>query len=127
MTTVQQQIEQYLREYPSSDGWVKSKVLCARFSITDRQLRAAGKQQGLCGGFAISGDKGFKHIDRASTTEYLRFKHRLLKHAVNEFRRVADLDQRRRQVTKTTKRPEFIREKDTNQGLLFSIPMQRPF
>lgn len=123
---LENQIEQYLLDYPG-DGWVKSKVLCDRFGVTERQLRAVGGQQGLCSAFAISSDKGFKHVEKASTREWLRFKNRMRRHAIGELRRSSILDRRRHQVTKTTKRPEFIRERDTNQGLLFSIPAQRPF
>jgi len=118
--SLEQRIEEYLLEAPG-DGWVKSKRLCARFSITERQLRKVGNMPGLCSGFAISSDKGFKHVTKASKGEYLRFKHRLRHHAIAELVRVRDLDQRRHQVTKTTKRPAFTREKDTGQGLLFAV------
>lgn len=120
------QIEQYLLDAPG-DGWVKSRVLCDRFGITERQLRAVGGQQGLCSAFAISSDKGFKHVKRASKTEYRAFKHRLRRHAIAELVRVRNLDKRRHEVITTTKRPEFIREKDTDQGLLFSMSSPRPF
>lgn len=123
---LESQIEAYLLEFPG-EGWVKSKQLCIRFGITERQLRAVGGQQGLCSAFAISSDKGFKHVERASTSEWLAFKHRMRKHAISELQRASRLDRRRHQVTKTTKRPEFIREKDTNQGLLFGMPAQRPY
>ena len=119
--TTEQRIEEYLLSQPLS-GWVKADVLCARFDINQRQLRKVGNQPGLCSAFAISGDKGFKHVKRASKTEYLQFKHRLRKHAIAELSRVRDLDRCRHQVTTTTKRPEFIREKDTNQGLFFDLP-----
>ena len=118
---LEQRIEEYLLSQPLS-GWVKADVLCARFEINERQLRKVGNQEGLCSAFAISGDKGFKHVTKATTSEYKRFKHRLRKHAINELRRVSRLDQRRHQVITTTKRPEFIREKDTGQGLMFDLP-----
>jgi hypothetical protein len=114
-----QHIEEYLLD-AAGDGWVKGKELCARFGIAERQLRKVGDAPGLCSGFAISSDKGFKHVARASTTEFRDFKHRLRRHAIAELTRVRDLDRRRHQVTKTTKRPEFTREKDTGQGLLFA-------
>ena len=71
--------------------------------------------------------KGFKHVTKASTGEYRQFKHRLRKHAIAELVRVRNLDQRRHQVTKTTQRPSFTREKDTGQGLFFADPVARPF
>lgn len=123
--TLEQRIEEYLLIQPFP-GWVKSDTLCAVFDINERQLRKVGSQPGLCSAFAISGDKGFKHVKSASKGEYLRFKHRLRKHAIAELSRVRDLDRRRHQVTKTTKRPEFIREKDSNQGLFFDLPSTEP-
>ncbi len=118
---LEQRIEEYLLEAPG-DGWVKSKILCARFGIHDRQLRKVGDQPGLCSDFAISSDRGFKHVTKASKGEYLRFKHRLRKHAIAEMVRVRNLDQRRHQVTKTTKRPCITTEKDTGQVLMFAVP-----
>lgn len=127
MTSLEQRIEQYLMEAPG-DGWVKSDLLCARFDINERQLRKVGNDPGLCTGFAISiSAKGYKHVQRATPSEYRQFKHGMRRHAINELRRVATLDKRRHQVTVATKRPEFIRERDTNQGLLFSIPQPRPW
>lgn len=126
ISELESQIEQYLLE-AQGNGWVKSKVLCATFGINERQLRKVGNMPGLCSGFAISGDKGFKHVTRASKGEFKRFKHGMRKHAIAELRRVRDLDRRRHQVTTTTKRPEFIREKDSNQGLFFEIPTQQPY
>lgn len=116
---LENRIEEHLLEAPGN-GWVKSKQLCARFGITERQLRKVGAQPGLCSGFAISSDKGFKHVTKASKGEFVRFKHRLRHHAIAELVRVRDLDQRRHQVTKTTQRPVFTREKDSGQGLLFA-------
>ena len=121
MIDLEQRIEDYLLE-ATGDGWIKSKVLCARFEIKERQLRKVGSTPGLCSGFAISGDKGFKHVKRASKTEFLRFKHGMRKHAVSELRRVRDLDQRRHQVTTTIKRPAITTEKDSGQVLLFDLP-----
>lgn len=118
---LEQRIEEYLLE-ATGDGWIKGKLLCARFGITERQLRKVGDAPGLCSGFAISSDKGFKHVTRASKGEFVRFKHRLRHHAIAELSRVRDLDRRRHQVTTTTKRPEFTRENDTGQGLLFAVP-----
>jgi hypothetical protein len=100
------------------NGWVKSCELCVLFKIKDRQLRAVGDRPGLASEFAISGDKGFKHIDRASTAEYLRFKHRMRRHAIGQLGRSSKLDRRRTQSTRTTKRPAFTFQKDTGQGVL---------
>lgn len=127
MMDLEHQIEQYLLD-AAGDGWVKSRVLCDRFGLpNDRALRSVGGRHGLCSAFAISSDKGFKHVVRATPLEYRQFKHRLRRHAIAELVRVSKLDKRRHQVTTTTKRPEFIREKDTNQGLLFATSDPRPF
>ena len=109
-------IEQYLLSAPG-DGWVKGADLCACFDISERQLRGVGDKPGLCSEFAISGDKGFKHVELASKAEYRRFKHRMRKHAVGEFRRTSRLDKRRNAQTITIKRPAFTFEKDTKQGV----------
>ena len=111
-------IEQYLLTAPG-DGWVKGRDLCERFDLrNDRALRGVGDRPGLCSVFAISGDKGFKHVARAGTVEYLRFKHRLRRHAISEMVRVRDLDRRRSQVTQQIRCPAFIYQKDTGQGVL---------
>ncbi|MCF7849722.1 MAG: hypothetical protein K9M45_12805 [Kiritimatiellales bacterium] len=124
MPNIEQRIEEYLLE-AAGDGWVNSKVLCAAFDVTERQLRKVGDQEGLCSAFAISGDKGFKHVALAARLEWLRFKHRMRKHAIAELIRVRDLDRRRNQITKTIKRPIFVAEKDTGQGILLNVPADR--
>jgi len=110
-------IESYLLSAPGS-GWVNSRELCARFEIKDRQLRAVGDRPGLATEFAISSDKGFKHVTKAGRVEYLRFKHRMRRHAISELVRVRDLDRRRNSQTRTIKRPAFTFQKDSGQGVL---------
>jgi hypothetical protein len=107
-------IETYLRTIGT---WVPAADICATFHVTERQLRQVGEEEGLCSGFAISGDKGFKHVSLATTGEWLHFKHRLRKHGIQELCRVRDLDKRRHEVTRTVHNIPF--EKDTGQGLLF--------
>jgi hypothetical protein len=114
MPTIEQRIEAFLLE---ARDWVPGKVLCAQFEINERQLRQVGDQSGLISDFAISSDKGFKHVSKASRTEYLRFKHRLHRHGISELRRVRGLDQRRSNTTKTIKRPAFKFERDNGQGV----------
>jgi hypothetical protein len=109
-------IEQYLLTAPG-EGWVKSAELCERFAIVERQLRGMGDKPGLCSEFAISGDKGFKHVQTASKSEYRRFKHRMRKHAISELVRTRNLDRLRNAQTRTIKRPAFTFEKDTCQGV----------
>ena len=99
--------------------WVPAVEICSTFHVTERQLRQVGEEDGLCSGFAISGDKGFKHVSLASTMEWLRFKHRLRKHGIQELCRVRDLDKRRQLVTKRVRNVQY--EKDTGQGLLLPV------
>ena len=108
------EIEAYLLD---QGEWVPARELCALFRITERQLRQTDDQQGLCSGFAISGDKGFKHVSLASTTEWLKFKHRLRKHGIAELVRVRDLDRRRRNAAIRVHARHF--EKDSGQSLLW--------
>jgi hypothetical protein len=111
-------IEQHLLTVPG-DGWVKSAALCERFDLrSDRVLRGVGDSPGLCTDFAISSDKGFKHVERASTREWLSFKHRMRNHAIAEMVRTRNLDRRRSSVIRTVKRPAFTFQKDTGQGVL---------
>jgi len=114
---LKESIEQYLLTAPG-EGWVKSAALCERFAIAERQLRKVGDQDGLCSDFAISSDKGFKHIARASTREWLAFKHRMRNHAIAEMVRTRNLDRRRSQVIRTIQRPAFTFQKDSGQGVL---------
>ena len=117
MNPIEKLIEQFLLDRKE---WVKSEELCKAFEVSERQLRAVGTRPGLCSAFAISGDKGFKHISHASTTEYLRFKHRLRRHAISELVRVKKLDEARHNITRyLRKKPDFIFERDTGQGVLF--------
>jgi len=110
-------IEQYLLTAPG-EGWVKGSELAKRFDLrSDRVLRKVGDQDGLCSDFAISSDKGFKHITRASTREWLAFKHRMRNHAIAEMVRTRNLDRRRSTVLKSVLRPAFTFEKDTKQGV----------
>ena len=119
--TLEQRIEEHLLEAPGN-GWVKSKQLCAPFGITERQLRKVGDQPGLCTVCAISGNKGFKHIERATPGEWGEYYARERQHNINGLVTLRQKRNRRHQVTKTTKRPAFTREKDSGQGLLFAVP-----
>jgi hypothetical protein len=111
-------IEAFLMSAPG-DGWASSAEIRRRFDLrSDRVLRGVGNSPGLCSEFAISSDKGFKHVARASTREWLAFKHRMRNHAISEMVRTRNLDRLRAQMTRTIKRPAFTFEKDTNQGVM---------
>lgn len=113
MEDLKKNIEQHLLQ---RGDWVTTQELESLFGITERQLRKKSDDAGLCSDFAISGDKGFKHVSVATTAEWLRFKHRLAKHAIAELVRVKALDKKRHAVTRVTKAAVF--EKDTPQTLL---------
>jgi len=114
MNDLAEQIEQYLLVV---SDWVSSDEICVRFGLKDdRPLRQVGSRQGLCSGFAISGNDGFKHVSLATTAEWLHFKHRLRKHGIAELIRVRDLGQRRHNSVKAIRAGQF--ERDTGQGVM---------
>jgi hypothetical protein len=111
------EIEAYLLERGS---WVAEAEICARFGVTERQLRQLGKKPGLCTHIAVSrthdGSKGFRHVQTATTGEWIAFKHAQRRAAISVLRRIRALDQRRHNAVKKTKDFEF--ERDTGQGLI---------
>jgi len=113
MKDLADKIEEYLL---TAGCWVPAEALCRYFDVTARQLRQIGDRQGLCSAFAISGDKGFKHVSLAPTTEWLHFKHRLRKHGIAELVRVSKLDKRRHDATKPWRARQF--ERDSGQGVM---------
>ncbi len=118
MSTVQQSIEAYLLEH---GGWVKAEEICSRFDVSERVLRGLNGVPGICSRFAISNTaKGYKHVENATTTEWLRFKHGMRRHGISELVRVSDLDRLRHNVTSSTKRPKLTFEKDTGQAVMFA-------
>jgi len=117
-------IEQYLL---ARADWVPSRELAARFGYRDdRVFRTAGGRPGICSDFAISGDRGLKHVACATRTEWLTFKHRLRRHGISELVRVRNLDRVRANVTRTIKRPAIEFERDTGQAVLFPQTHSRP-
>jgi len=110
-----EQIEQHLL---TRGAWVPSDEICALFAVTDRQLRQVNDSPGLCSAFAISSQKGFKHVAKATTREWLHFKHRLRKHGISELVRVRNLGRARSAHTRNTKRPPPTYELDSPQSLM---------
>jgi len=114
MNDLAQQIEHLLL---ARRDWVASEEICSRFGLPDdRPFRQVGDHPGLCTAFAISSDKGFKHVSCATSTEWLRFKHRLRRHGIQELVRVRDLDRRRHEVTRQAAGLSW--EKDTDQAVM---------
>jgi len=108
-----EQIEAYLLD---QGGWVPSREICGMFGVTERQLRQTGDMPGLCSDFAISGNDGFKHVSKASTTEWNHFSRRLRQHGIMELVRVRTLRSVRKDVTRIFKARRF--EKDTGQAVM---------
>ena len=114
-------IEQHLL---TRSCWVPTAELCALFGLTDdRPLRQDGRREGLCTRYAIThSHKGLKHVTCATTEEWLQSKHSLRRHGIQELRRVARLERRRRNVSDPQPaRPGPLCERDTGQGLLQEI------
>jgi hypothetical protein len=110
-------IEQYLLDAPG-EGWVKGSEIAARFDLrSDRVLRKVGDAPGLCTEFAISGNKGFKHIDRATPGEFDEYYCRERKHNIAGLVTLRQKRNRRSRSIRTIKRPAFTFEKDTCQGV----------
>jgi hypothetical protein len=113
-------IEQYLLSAPS-EGWVKGSEIATRFDLrSDRILRKVGDSPGLCTEFAISGNKGFKHIARATTGEFDEYYSRERQHNINGLVTLRQKRTRRQTILKTVKCPAFTFERDTGQGVLLS-------
>lgn len=112
-------IEQFLLDRGT---WVSALEICERFGVRERALRQLNDRPGLCTAYAISSSKkGLKHIDLATTSEWLEFKHALRKHGISELVRVRALDRRRAQVIKSTQRPPIRYEKDTKQLVMVMV------
>jgi len=85
--------------------WVRTEEIVETFGLQDdRQLRQTNGVPGLCTRFAISSQKGFRHVSKATTKEWLEFKHKLRRHGISELSRVATLDRQRSAVTYTNKK-----------------------
>jgi hypothetical protein len=113
MNDLAPQIEAYLL---AERRWVSSADLCERFGIRERALRQVGDREGLCSSFAISGDKGFRHVLHASPAEWERFEGRIRSHGIAELVRIKRL--RTRRNAETRERAPFVVEKETGQAIL---------
>jgi hypothetical protein len=115
MTVEPSEVEAYLL---ARTGWVSAEELCRVFKVGERAFRGLRKRPGLCSGFAISGDHGFKHVELATTGEWIRFKGRIIWHAIGELRRVRRLTKRRALVQR--RGAPVATERDTGQLMFFS-------
>lgn len=90
----------------SAQGWVSSSTLCAKFDVKERALRADGNEPGLCTTFAISGDKGFRHIRHATDEEFDRFYARGRNHGIRQLVRLRRLRRARANLVVRQPPPE---------------------
>lgn len=110
---IAQQIEDFLLQ---SGGWVPAQLVCARFCVTERSLRAKGDEPGVMDGFAVSSTAGYKHVALLTVAEYLAVKHRLRWHSANQFRKTKRWDKARQRCIKTV--PPVRIESQTGQVVL---------
>ena len=105
-------IERYLDR---ARTWVSTDEICRVFGIRERQLRRNAETPGLASRFTISGIKGFRHIDHATTKEFDEFHGRQRRHAIGELIRLRHIRNRRRHTLRKAMPPV---ERDTGQYLL---------
>jgi len=92
MSTLADSIEAFLKR---REHWVSADDLCVVFQVDPRQLRSTDGRPGLCSAFAISGSKGFRHIEHCTEVEWQHFHDRMRKHGIAELVRVKTLRKRR--------------------------------
>jgi len=109
-------IESYLSE---RGDWVKSRELCERFEVTERQLRAVDDRPGLCTMIAISGNKGFKHISLATSAEWDEHYARERKHNIMALKNLRA--KRRLRMTLTRQLQNLVVERESGQILMAGI------
>lgn len=101
----------------AAGGWVSTRQICARFSITERSLRQDAGRPGLLDNFAVSstreGASGYIHHRFLDTPHWLPIKHRMRRHAIAELRRVRRWDRARKNCR--TGAPPEIMERHTGQ------------
>jgi len=95
MNALAQEIEVFLLDRQT---WISAEELCAAFHVEPRELRATGDTPGLCSDFAISGARGFRHINRCTDEEWRAFSERMHAHGLAELRRVSTLRWKREGV-----------------------------
>ena len=91
MTTRAAEIEAFLLRHAT---WIDTQTLLVAFQIEERELRQTGDVPGLCTEFAISGNKGFRHIDCCTAEEFADFTNRLRPHAIHTLMRIKKLRER---------------------------------
>ena len=107
------QIEEFLFQ---AGGWVQIPVICARFAIDERQLRAVGRLPSILDEFAVTGKQGAIHHEFLSSDEFGKLERSLGRHAIAELRRRKRWRQAR--YNRLTRRGQFAIEQHTGQGVM---------
>lgn len=91
-----EQIEKRLLE---CRDWIPAQQLVAEFGLkSERYLRASGDKPGLCSAFAISSNKGFRHVRCCTQEEFAAFYETMRKHGIGELVRAGRLRRMRTNV-----------------------------
>jgi hypothetical protein len=80
------------RRLMAAFDWISASQLCREFDINERTLRG---EDGMLRHCAISGDKGYKHILRATDEEFVHWSVRLRQHAIQELTHVREMRKKR--------------------------------
>lgn len=100
-------------------GWVKGEDMAAHFQVNERAFRSTGRRPGLCTEFAISGDRGFRHVAHATDSEFARAISRMRKHGLGELVHARRLRCKRHAVLASRATPpSYVFERATGQGVL---------
>jgi hypothetical protein len=85
-------VEEFLR---TDGGWIPARVICDKFGIHERLLRANQLEPGICTNFAISGKAGFRHVETCTPEEFEQFQLAINTHAERERDRARTLARKR--------------------------------
>jgi hypothetical protein len=113
MTELARRIENFLF---LQRRWVTSAELEKAFGIRARALRALDDKPGLCSNFAISGQKGFKHIRWATDAEFTHSYNRARKHGIAELIGARRRKRYRQRILSV--RPPPVHELATGQAVM---------
>lgn len=112
------QIERYLFE---RKGWVSSRELEEVFEVNERAFRCVKDRPGLCTTFAVSSNKGFRHIAHATDEEFRKSMARIRGNALGQLMHVRQQRRTRESILATRATlPPFTFERATGQGVLLT-------
>lgn len=115
---LQDQIEAYLL---AMGDWCPARQICDRFDLRERALRGLDGSPGLCTLIAISGNKGYKHVTLATTSEWLEHYNRERKHNIMALVNLRKKRQLRLSVSRQIQHLSLQIEKDSGQIVMQEI------